>query len=67
MLVGWRERGIPAESIRVVEPDAEAAGQLAGRYGIATVPRPEALPRDFRPTVVVFAVKPQVMDKVAPQ
>ena len=59
MLAGWRESGIVAAGVHIVEP--------AGAAGTAVVARAEDLPAALDPEVVVFAVKPQQMAEVAPQ
>ncbi|HEY4252011.1 MAG TPA: pyrroline-5-carboxylate reductase [Roseomonas sp.] len=57
MLAGWREQGLA--SAVVVEPYAgEALRALAGQ-GITVVPDAAAIPADFRPGVIIFAIKPQ--------
>ena len=65
LLDGWLERGAVAANIRVVEP-ADAARAQAAAKGVGAVAAPADLARDFAPEVVVFAVKPQSMDAVAP-
>jgi pyrroline-5-carboxylate reductase len=65
MLAGWLEHGIAASDIHVVEPDAKAGAALRDRYKITVHgTRPERL--DQAPSLVVFAVKPQVLATVAP-
>jgi pyrroline-5-carboxylate reductase len=66
MLGGWLDRGMRPEEAIVVEPSAEIGAALAARHGVTVVDGPEALPPDTRPEVVVLAVKPQVMETVAP-
>jgi pyrroline-5-carboxylate reductase len=65
MLAGWVKRGVDPSDILVVEPDSTAAALLRERHkvGIADV-IPEHI--DTPPTLVVFAVKPQVLATVAP-
>src|SRR3546814_10383391 len=65
MLSGWRESGIVAAGVHIVEP--MGAGGVAPGTGVKAVGRAEDLPRDLDPEVVVFAVKPQQMAEVAPQ
>ena len=55
MLSGWLERGLSRAV--VVEPFAQAAAGFAGRATV--VPDAAAIPADFRPGAVVFAIKPQ--------
>lgn len=59
MLSGWLARSLTPDNVVVVEPnglDTEAR----------VVDSAEAVPSSFRPTVVVLAVKPQMMDEVLP-
>jgi len=65
MLSGWLERGLDAAQVYVVEPNTGAAEQLLTR-GVHVVDSHATLPADLKPEVVVMAVKPQVMDAVAP-
>jgi pyrroline-5-carboxylate reductase len=60
MLAGWLDRGLDPEGVVVVEP---AGVNVAG---VATVASEAEIPAGFSPDVVVFAVKPQVMEQVAP-
>jgi pyrroline-5-carboxylate reductase len=55
MLSGWLERGLSRAV--VVEPQGSAAAGLAGRAEV--VADAAAIPADFRPAAVVFAIKPQ--------
>jgi pyrroline-5-carboxylate reductase len=66
MLAGWLEKGFEPAAISVVEPNAETAAELRQQYAVATVAEPAELAADANPDVVIFAVKPQVMDAVAP-
>ncbi len=66
MLAGWLKMGIEATNVTIVEPNYETAEALRLQYGVTTVSDPEDLDLDTRPTVVIFAVKPQVMDDVVP-
>jgi len=67
MLEGWLEQGIPASSITIVEPNLEAANDFVARLGVNAVPSVDAsIDRNYAPDVVVFAVKPQIMDQVLP-
>jgi len=64
MLSGWLKSGklSPAE-VFVVEPNAELR-ERADRLGAATAASAVDLPADIAPTLVIFAVKPQVMREV---
>jgi pyrroline-5-carboxylate reductase len=60
MLAGWLERGVAPADVVVVEPSSPALG------AVRVVASDAAIPMDFVPDVVIFAVKPQVMAEVAP-
>jgi len=65
LLEGWLKGGLKAEDALVVEPDAaqrEALTRLGAGRVVATA---EAL-GGVKPRAIVLAVKPQVMDEVAP-
>ncbi len=64
MLEGWLARGIVRHAT-VVEPGPGAAG-FVGRPGVAHHLDAKSLAPDLGPEVVVFAVKPQMMNEVAP-
>ena len=66
MLAGWLDRGMARQDITVIEPSGEAAAALEESHGVAVLAAPAALDADLRPDVVVFAVKPQNLDEVAP-
>lgn len=55
MLAGWREQGLSASL--AVDPAPAAAGWSGP--DLTVVPEARALPEDFAPAAVVFAVKPQ--------
>lgn len=65
LLEGWLDRGVDPTDVVVVEPHAQAAGPAIAR-GVAVVASADAVPAAKRPDVVVFAVKPQMMDGVLP-
>ncbi|ARJ64726.1 pyrroline-5-carboxylate reductase [Magnetospirillum sp. ME-1] len=60
MLAGWLERGVEAADVVVVEPSMPDLG------AVRVVASDAAIPSDFTPDVVIFAVKPQVMAEVVP-
>ena len=65
LLAGWLAEGVAASDVIVVEPHAETALALAGRYKVKVVTEtPGAFERP--PSLVLFAVKPQSLDGVAP-
>lgn len=65
MLSGWLDSGIAAAGVIVVEPMG-APAEFAGIAGVTVVASTDELAADLSPEVVVFAVKPQQMDSVAP-
>jgi pyrroline-5-carboxylate reductase len=65
LLAGWLRGALrPADAV-VVEPD-QAAAARAAILGVNAVGDAAAVPAGFRPGVLVFAVKPQIMDAVVP-
>lgn len=60
LLTGWRDQGIPAANIVVVEPARPSLD------AVTVVTDADSIPADFAPDVVVLAVKPQVMAGVLP-
>ena len=65
LLGGWLDQGIAADKVVVVEPALDA-NRSAVPPGVSVVADAGAIPADFAPAVVVFAVKPQVMADVVP-
>lgn len=65
LLAGWLARGLPAQDVTLVDPQAENLTQLAER-GVTLCTSADELAADFVPGLVVFAVKPQVIDSVLP-
>jgi pyrroline-5-carboxylate reductase len=65
LLDGWLARGVPAGRVHVVEPAEALQSQLTAK-GVQVAATPEELPDDLAPAVVILAVKPQLMDAVAP-
>ena len=61
MLRGWLARGLAPAHAVIVEPTPAGLEELTGR-GVRLLATSEAIPADFRPDVVVLAVKPQMMD-----
>jgi len=66
LLSGWRARGMAAEAAVAVEINPDLAEGVRRGQGIRVEAAPEALPADLAPAVILFAVKPQMMDGVAP-
>ena len=67
MLSGWLERGMSPSDINIVEPDEQTAVRLRAKYGTNTHTEPKNININNSPDFVIFAVKPQIMDKVAPE
>jgi pyrroline-5-carboxylate reductase len=65
MLSGWLESDIVSVGVVVVEPMG-APSEFASAGNVQVIASSDELPADFDPEVVVFAVKPQQMDAVAP-
>ena len=65
MLTGWLERASAAETV-VVEPAAGAVAEFAGAPSVRSIASADEIPPDYRPDVIVLAVKPHSMDEVAP-
>ena len=62
---GWLDQGRNSADIWVVEPARNSANNLVS-LGIKFFLTPDHLPPNYSPNVVLFAVKPQVMDNVVP-
>jgi pyrroline-5-carboxylate reductase len=65
LLAGWLGAGLPAEGLWLVEPDTARRAAAAALAPLRAVATPAELPPG-PPAVLVLAVKPQVMDEVAP-
>jgi pyrroline-5-carboxylate reductase len=66
LLSGWIERGADPQSLIIIEPAAEAAEAIRAAHGVRVEADPSSLPGDIDPEVVIFAVKPQALDGIAP-
>ena len=62
---GWLNQGRDPAGIWVVEPNQKSAHKLISK-GVRFYLAPDQLPPDDTPNVIIFAVKPQVMDEVVP-
>ena len=68
MLEGWLREGAPGNRICVVEPTpSESLRTLAERSGVTLVSQISGTPADMAVSVVILAVKPQMMADVLPQ
>ncbi|MGE4063157.1 MAG: pyrroline-5-carboxylate reductase [Rhodospirillaceae bacterium] len=67
LLDGWFKRGLSPVDAIVVEPAGRDSVAACSEHRALTVlPHMSDVPRDFRPDVILFAVKPQVADQVIP-
>lgn len=66
MLQGWIERGSDPATITIVEPVEAAADQARSQFGVNSVGAADELAADYNPEIVIFAVKPQGLDAIAP-
>lgn len=64
LLGGWLSRGVNAKDVTVIEPFA--ANSIKSRFGVNVVGDIADLDSGFAPDIVIFAVKPQMMDEVVP-
>ena len=64
MLEGWLDRGLPPGDVAIIEPNAETGARLA-RRGLRCVAEAAQVAKGLRPSVVLLAVKPQMMDAAA--
>jgi len=65
LLGGWLDQGIAPRHIMVVEPALDA-DRSAVPTGVTVLADTGDIPAAFTPSVVIFAVKPQVMGAVVP-
>lgn len=66
ILSGLFDKGIAPEDVVIVEPGEQARSAMTRRPGLTVVDSAEDIGAGLRPQVVVFAVKPQMMNEVAP-
>lgn len=67
LLAGWLARGeVTPDRVTVVEPSAETCDLLRERHGVQPVADAESVAANPMPDAVILAVKPQLMDQVAP-
>ncbi len=68
LLAGWLAAGRtgPQVPVTVIEPATASTTPFLGKPGIGVVAMADTLPADIAPTVVVFAVKPQGLEAIAP-
>ncbi|MEP3114715.1 pyrroline-5-carboxylate reductase [Nisaea sp.] len=66
LLQGWLEKGYAAHGICVIEHSEAATAQFEGIDGVTLVRDIPDVPADFRPGMIMLALKPQMMDAAAP-
>lgn len=67
LLDGWFKRGLSPVDAIVVEPAGrESVSACSNHRALTVLPHMSDVPRDFRPDVILFAVKPQAADQVIP-
>ena len=66
LLRGWLGKGLPAERVRVVEPNPGQQSAEFARRGITFKRGAAELDDAWAPAAVVLALKPQVMDEALP-
>jgi pyrroline-5-carboxylate reductase len=67
LLEGWFKRGLNPVDVMIVEPDGRmAVAPCEGHPALTCVPTITDVPKDFRPDVIVFAIKPQIADQALP-
>lgn len=68
LVEGWFKRGLNPVDVLIIEPAGRKSLSCCDKHPALTVlSKPQDIPTDFRPDVVVFAVKPQVAADVVPQ
>jgi pyrroline-5-carboxylate reductase len=63
LLRGWLEQGVKSTDIIVIEPFNETASIVAKSFGVNIVSGPNDISLSKNPRTIVFAIKPQSMDK----
>ncbi len=67
LLEGWFQRGLSPVDAIVVEPAGrDAVAPCADHRALTVLPHAKDVPSDFLPDVVLFAVKPQIVNGVIP-
>lgn len=66
MLRGWLEGGFSADEIAVIEPSRASVEPILEHHAVRVYDSIGALGADYRPGIIVFAIKPQMMDEAVP-
>ena len=64
LLTGWLGRDIDDTDVIVVEPSGGSF--LQKRFNVPVINSLDKLNVEFKPNIIVFAVKPQAMDQIIP-
>jgi len=65
MLSGWLAQGLASGDVVAVEPADALASTVRERHGVTVIADASGIELDFKPDVLVLAVKPQMMDEAA--
>ena len=67
LLQGWFKDGLSPVDVMIVEPAGRASIPVCEQHrALSVLAKASDIPRDFRPDVVIFAIKPQVAASVIP-
>lgn len=67
LLHGWFKRGLSPVDTIIVEPAGrDSVTACSDHRALTVLPHMSDVPRDFRPDVILFAVKPQIAEDVIP-
>ena len=64
LLEGWFENKVAPESLLIVEPNKNLSSEIFANFNLRCLTSANDLPKELNPRVILFAVKPQVMDEV---
>ena len=65
LLTSWLAEAVPPQRVTVIEPNAAAMAGFA-ETGVSHLSHSDQLPPDYRPDLVLLAIKPQMMTAVLP-
>ena len=66
LLSGWIKQGINSADITVIEPFNDISSMVSEKFGVNIISGPNNIPSSNTVRTVVFAIKPQSMDKSIP-
>lgn len=67
ILEGFVKNTINPENIKVVEPSLYRKKEYKKKYNIQVVPTANEIAKNFTPDIIIFAVKPQIIDEILPE